>query len=200
MSTTSLFVELLIIGAGATVWVALFLFAVVGFPTEASALQNLVKDSESLLFMAAPAFIAFTYLLGIIVDRWADTLFGNFARRQDTDGGFFMFKTKEEAREARTFLYERSSALRDLFEYGRSRLRVCRGWGLNAALTGPAALLVIWIQLPPDAPRILFTVVTVVGCGLLAMGCYRAWKNLLRGESARLFAQYNQLHAELKAE
>src|SRR5579871_6842915 len=65
MGTTDLFVELIVIGVGAVGWISLFALTLVGYDRP---LINTVIGTPA---AAVPA-LAFTYLLGIIVDRIAD--------------------------------------------------------------------------------------------------------------------------------
>ncbi len=116
MSTTNLFVELIVIGTGAAFWIVLAIFTV--FNRAFVTLDNL---------MSWPALIpvlSIIYVAGIIVDRWADKIF-SFIWRDSLRAKWF--KTEDDYYAARTLIYTQSDSLRDLFEYSRSRLRICRG-------------------------------------------------------------------------
>lgn len=195
MNTTSLFAELMVIGAGAMVWVVLLVLAVVGPPAHDGFLLKELAHHDNLWVFSMFLLTALTYVLGIIVDRFADWAFGYVARYYKKKGGFFLFETKAEAREAKTVLYEKSSPLREVFEYGRSRLRVCRGWTFNALFIGVTGAAVVVFQLAeyPEKGLLLFTVVAAFG--LLTVGAFLAWRKLLKSESSRLYEQYQHLVA-----
>lgn len=67
MSTTDLFVELMVIGIGASIWLILFIFSIFGY-------EWVPVDRVASLFALIPV-AAVVYVLGIIVDRIADTIF-----------------------------------------------------------------------------------------------------------------------------
>ena len=67
MSTTNLFVELIVIGIGAAIWVVLAALAVFGY-------SWVPLDQVFSTFAAAP-FLGVVYVLGIILDRVADAVF-----------------------------------------------------------------------------------------------------------------------------
>jgi hypothetical protein len=79
---------------------------------------------------ALPALVGI-YLLGIIVDRIADTALHFFrAERRSLK----YFPTEEESIKQRGYVLTKSPYFATQFEYSRSRQRICRGWILNAPL------------------------------------------------------------------
>jgi hypothetical protein len=68
MSTTTLFVELVVIGAGAAGWLLLLVLAILN---PGAVPEGIVKPSTELLIAALPG----VYVLGIVTDRIADALF-----------------------------------------------------------------------------------------------------------------------------
>jgi hypothetical protein len=68
MSTTTLFVELVVVGVGALAWVCLLLMA--GLGHEWVPVDKLFSPS------ATVPVLALVYLLGIVTDRVADTVLG----------------------------------------------------------------------------------------------------------------------------
>lgn len=139
MSTTNLFVELLVIGVGAACWVALIIFGAVPLHEVPPAWLR----SYPLLLVSA----AFLYVFGIITDRAADwtfdKLFSGRIRQQ-------FFGSKREYQDARRLVMSSSSRLADLHEYGRTRIRISRGWSLNAAIAACVLSLEILAQ-PADS-------------------------------------------------
>jgi hypothetical protein len=121
MSTTALFVELLVIGLGAVAWIVLLILSIFG--------HEWVDTAAIGSPLATLGILSVAYVAGIVIDRVADVIFrplARFARAKSyTDLALF--------RKDRAYVYARS-ALRDLFEYGRSRIRIVRGWAVNSLL------------------------------------------------------------------
>ena len=186
MSTTSLFVELLIIGAGAAIWVGLLIVAV--FDVEW--LPALAASKELALPMLLPV-LSITYVLGILVDRLADRIFDGKSDRLRAE----RFPSREDYRHARTLIYVQSESLRDLFEYGRSRLRICRGWTVNSAF-----ILITFLffvigtkgRVSVHQPLLWFGSVASI---LLGFWSWWAWRGLTKGEYTLLYEQRDFLQA-----
>ena len=98
---------------------------------------------------------------------------------------------KVQYQRARTIVYDQSLSLRDWFQYGRSRLRICRGWTVNSLLCIATLNAFIWIRLPTDSPRLHLTLFSSVTFGLLAIGVLSAWHRLTDGEYQRLWEEYS---------
>lgn len=121
MATTRLFVELLVIGIGVAVWLS-FLLATI---------FNLRLDLRWWGLEGAPvfAFFGIAYVLGILVDRAAYSLFQPLEKHHREK---ILGEDPEPPVEDRErFILVQSSALRDQILYNRSRLRICRAWMLN---------------------------------------------------------------------
>lgn len=130
MQTTNLFVELVVIGVGSAIWLGLFVLAVFKY--------TWIPVARSFSIPEAIPALAVVYVLGIITDRIADVIFDNIFNkliwklvcqkkpyRDYTKGDFY---------EYRNTIWHESKRFGDLYEYGRSRQRICRGWALNALL------------------------------------------------------------------
>jgi len=123
MRSTSYFIELMIAGAGATVWVALLLFSFYGYewmPWE------YLKEAGVIIVLSP-----FVYVLGVIFDRFVDNFFDFYFKENYKNPKFL---PKEEYYQARTKVYMASDHLRDLMEYGKMRIRICRAWSFNSFL------------------------------------------------------------------
>jgi len=190
MSTTNLFVELIVIGVGALVWVSLVVLAAFGWQWVPA---DRVFSTEALLF-----FVAIIYLLGIVTDRIADAsierLFGNSLRR-----GFF--SDPREYHRSRLIILSRSERLAQLLEYGRSRLRICRGWAFNSLLAAVCLNIFLWTRVRDESFAAAVSVFgTIVFC-LLAATCFYSWKKLVITEYVKTKEQSGfLLEAEPKAE
>src|SRR5437879_7158676 len=186
MSTTSFFVELIVIGVGAAIWIVLAVLSIFGVSWLSTSSFN--KDLGFLL--VAPA-LTLVYVLGIITDRAADWVFGPWSRALQRRE----FADAKEYYRARTIVYARHEALTDLYEYGRSRLRICRGWALNATLILIAYDVFTGRQTSAGVRGLLWTTGTL-GFGLLAVGALAAWRGLTMAEVARLREQFHILASE----
>jgi len=186
MSTTSLFVELLMIGAGAAIWVGLLIVAIFG--TEW--LPAVAASKELALPLLLP-ILSITYVLGILVDRLADWFWDGKSDRLRAE----RFPSREDYRHARTLIYTEAESLRDLYEYGRSRLRICRGWTLNAAF-----ILITFVSFVLSTNGIVSLHQPLLWFGgaasaLLGFWSWWAWCRLTRGEYTQLSQQRDFLRA-----
>jgi hypothetical protein len=123
MATTELFAELLVIGIGAAIWLALLLGAVFGYRVDGG-LPTI--DTSALVALAGVA-----YVFGIVVDRLAYDVFRGVERRLSKT----ILGTRDLPAPA---ILEReiltgSKILGSQIQYNRSRLRICRAWTLNGA-------------------------------------------------------------------
>jgi hypothetical protein len=129
--------------------------------------------------------------LGIASDRIADTLFekwwNNKLRTEQ-------FPDRSDYYAARRIILTRSGRLSDLLEYGRSRLRICRGWALNATLIVVALNLLIWIRMP--GPRLALSLFGTVAGFLFAISSWYSWRNLSITEYRKVKEQAAFLAAE----
>lgn len=180
MSTTDLFVELVVVGLGAFSWLLLLLLAVLG--VDMALLHAILAESAA----ALPALVLI-YLLGIVTDRAADRLFNLLwvEKKQQSlyPGG------KNQFHADRTLVLGRSERFAQMYEYSRSRQRICRGWALNGTLLLVAALLLLFARFSqlPNLILLAFTIaVLLLG---LVYGCWRAWLWMVDTELRRLQEQ-----------
>ena len=175
MNTTNLFVELIVIGVGAVIWVLLLALSVFGYPG-----FSLNPDLWPIFLMP---FLAITYLLGIITDRVADSLI-EYIWNDDLRDSYF--ENREQYYNARRIIFLKSEKMTDLLEYGRSRLRICRGWVFNGlAIAG--SLLVFKHNWTSDVSDIVY-----FGCGLslsLSVLSFYSWRMLTKVEYKKIREQ-----------
>ncbi len=123
MGTTDLFVELIVIGIGAFAWIAIATLSIFGY--------KWIPLEQVFSVSAIVPFLSFVYIVGIVTDRIADVLFDViWIRRLQRKH----YSSVEAAREDRRLVYSKNEYLANLIEYGRSRLRICRGWAFNSVL------------------------------------------------------------------
>lgn len=118
MGTTNLFVELVVIGIGSTIWVLELLIIIFNWKI------NFIEVSNKLNTIALIPVLAIVYLLGIITDKVSDSIaakiWGDKCRRKIlNDKDYF---------EAITILEIKSQKSNNAIEYSRSRIRILRGW------------------------------------------------------------------------
>lgn len=175
MSTTNLFVELIVIGVGAFLWVVLLLVSILGYDKTAT---ELALTPGGLIFM-----LSVIYVLGIITDRLADGLFDILWGRKIRERNIGSLANYYDARRR---MSENSRHLADLLEYGRSRLRICRGWAFNSALTVLALNVFLIVAGETVANRTRTDLVGTIGLVLLTVGAWYSWKRIAESEYRRV--------------
>ncbi len=175
MATTNLFVELLVIGVGATCWVGLLIMAAFGFEfTQSEALNT---------YPVLVPLLAIVYLLGIISDRLADVVFDK-CFSQPLRAQFF--SQKRDYQDARRLVIDSSNRLADMHEYGRTRIRICRGWSLNAVLIAVCLNVLLQNQCAETQWFDLATQWGTAGCCLLSLACWWSWRLLCLTEYMKI--------------
>lgn len=183
MSTTNLFVELVVIGLGVAGWVAMLVIAAFG--------SSWIAMIETHWVIVALPALAVVYVCGIVWDRFADSVFDKLwavdlrAEYYVDIGAYY---------NARRTILTKSDSLSDLLEYGRSRLRICRGWALNAIAITISLNILIWTRYADMASTGLLSIVgTLLGVAI-AWGCQRAWKSLSHAEYRKIKEQSHFLN------
>lgn len=188
MTTTHLFVELLVVGLGALVWLFLLGAGLFGYDL------GVAFEGKWLSLETIFPLLTVAYLFGILIDRFADWLFHWWDARHLRDVfGRFHDPKKAYFRLRRTLIVDAPDLWQHL-EYGRSRLRICRGWAVNALLIA-ATLTYDW-AMGADAMSSL-AVERLIGCDLLllllAISCVLAWRELNRKEYRKIERQASWL-------
>ena len=176
MTTTHLFVELLVIGFGAIAWLVLLGAAVFGYDL----------DHRFLTWKTLVPLLSVVYVLGIIVDRVADWVLDRLDRRhldkyfKDNRDAYFV---------GRRTLVVFGPELWAHLEYGRSRLRICRGWALNAIMFLIAVNAYHWTHHPailqPGWRLVTANFALAIFCGL----CFACWWRLNKKEYQKIQRQ-----------
>ena len=135
MSTTNLFVELVVVGIGAMIWVCLLILS--GFGHEWIPVDKIFSGS------AIVPLLAIIYLLGIITDRLADILFGPIWAKGN--------KERIYGQDSVTYLADKQLVLfqtefAKLFEYNKIRQRICRGWTFNSIVILLSLHALLWFR------------------------------------------------------
>ena len=131
MGTTQLFVELLVIGLGAVIWVSLLADIVAGGQIR---FGDLWMDKGLLLPLVATA-----YALGLVLDRLVWSIFAPMERRCECE---CLRSLPEPRHRLERAVAKGDEASANDLKYNRSRLRICRAWTVNGALITIA--FVVW--------------------------------------------------------
>lgn len=216
MNTTHLFVELLVIGFGALAWLLLIVAAVLGYDIT-SVQSNLL--SLGTLFPILSFGYVLGILVDRIADWSFDWLWGERHFRQvyltdnedrasllqaaelpddlsslDADErarlATLFKRLKKDFFDDRRILVVGGAELWQFVEYGRSRLRICRGWVVNALLLA-FAFDIYWYfggaqSLPIDGLRVFYLNVVLL---LFAAICFFAWSRLNQQEYSKIRRQ-----------
>lgn len=178
MNTTNLFVELIVIGASTAGWLVLFSMSLFGF--------RWLPLAETLTLPALIALLPVVYVLGIVTDRIADAVFDRlWAERLRKN----WFSTRTEYYLARRQILTHSEHLSDNLEYGRSRLRICRGWAFNLVLAAVFLNLFIWTRIAGENWALgvsIFGTILILG---LALACWYSWRSLSISEYRKIKSQ-----------
>jgi 8-oxo-dGTP pyrophosphatase MutT (NUDIX family) len=163
MATTAVFAEILIVGLQVEAWLVLVLLSIFG--TKWIDLHS-VADFAALLTVVV---LGLAYVLGIILDRLADTLLDRFEKskrgkrvKRRFSKNEKLVKPEKVATMRMKVMLESDGATRFL-DYQRSRWRIARATVVNLALAGPAAALYLvttdvdwrWALVPPASALVL---------------------------------------------
>jgi hypothetical protein len=178
MSTTALFVELLVIGLGVTIWLALLIAAVFGYT-----FSNFASNVS--IFALAPIF-GIAYLLGIIIDRIAYELFSGLENR--IRNRIIVVSGSSPTTQAQErFILTNSELLRDQIIYNRSRLRICRSWVINFILIAFSSA--IWSYVTKLYNAFILSLLGVI----FALVTFWVWRKLSEDYYYNIKASYEYL-------
>jgi len=171
MKTTSLFVELLVIGTGTLIWIILLLNAL-GIDV-----LNSIKTYLEFELMLTSLALAIIYTLGIVTDRLADGLLSIPAKKIRSK----IYPNRKEIIIDKVEIYNNATPLVDMIDYGRSRLRICRGWIFNLVFIQLSGNWNLW-KLSGKSQLMIFNIFMIV----LLVGLYYAWSNLAQKEYEKI--------------
>lgn len=141
MSTTTLFVELLIVGLEACTWLTLLIGALFGFDW----LLAFVSAFEKAEAFTTAVLLCFAYLVGIVVEEVSDWLIKPWASRIRIRA--LKQKTGQpESYDMQAYVYSHSSEATKQLDYMRSRRRILRASIFNIAMISVFALITTWTR------------------------------------------------------
>lgn len=135
------YLELIIAGAGALLWILILSIDVFGAEWFYVELRQILEISDGLLFAIVFILFPFVFVSGIIMDRISDYLFDRFINIKMSKK---YFQNKYEYQKAKSLIFYKSSNLKALYEYGRMRSRICRSWTVNSILILISLNYLIW--------------------------------------------------------
>jgi hypothetical protein len=168
MQTTLLFIEILLTGIQSLVWIGLIVTWVFG--NNLSNFLPLQKLSDWITPLTLILF-GFVYLLGIIIDRFADWVFANKddkLREKYTKG-----KSKLKIQSIKYKLSKEKGITKHL-DYNRSRARIVRSGTLNFGIAAITAFLRIIIS--GWNSEIAYLILTI--SLFFTFGSYYSWRKL----------------------
>lgn len=165
------FLEVAIVGAGATVWFALATLSVTGYKWISPDLFG----TQGLLLLALPL----AFILGIIIDAVGDELFEGpkGVIRENSFGPDHEAAVIRLRREAYA-----SPSEQPALEYVRRRLRIARGWVVNSAALAISLNAFVWLQAPDSLPLARISIWGSAAAILLTVGSIFATRSLLTSE------------------
>ena len=131
MTTTQLFVELLIIGFGVVIWVGVLVAALFGY--------NFKTFMSNINVAILTPLLAFSYVIGIVLDRIAHRLFRNIEEKNRLK--IFGRDSAPSPEDKERYVILKGDKFRSQITYNRSRLRICRSWSINFLFISMALLL-----------------------------------------------------------
>ncbi|MEO0458002.1 MAG: hypothetical protein AAF152_15680 [Cyanobacteria bacterium P01_A01_bin.114] len=189
MNTTDLFVELIVIGVGGIIWVAILVLGIFGY--------DWVPFNQVLSLPSLLPILAITYIFGIVTDRLADELFDKIWKPALAQR---VYAKDGDDYDDRRYIYLRSERLANLLEYGRSRLRICRGWTLNTLLILISLNLFIQRQVTASSTKLTMFVFSNVFLILLTYGLWFSWRQLALADYRKVKRQSAWLKSHTSAE
>ena len=174
MGTTNLVVELMVIGVGAVVAVLLTAMTVFGV--------QWVPVKALLAVQTVIPMLAITYVMGILMDRFADKAFEKWSTKIRK----IYFPGNVEYHAARRTILTKSDPLAAIMRYGRSRIRVVRGWTVNGVLLALAGAAFIAVRVDDAELRFILLAFHLLMTAALTGGCMIAWRRLSNYEYLKI--------------
>jgi hypothetical protein len=169
MSTTALFIELLITGVQAAIWLALLILCLLGFDWIN---PERLKGFEVAL---AVVLLPIVYPAGVFIDNLADRLFRPWELKIRE-----AYNLKKTQSALKLLMQTKDQSLASHFAYIRSRIRISRSSTFNFALMTIASVVFTAVRLR-GVPRFPFwrmlLLEILIGLSLTAMSAL-AWRHI----------------------
>jgi hypothetical protein len=182
METTELFVELIVIGYGTLFWLLFLITSFLGY--------SWINFDKIPSVIAIVPSLVLAYVLGILVDRLADWSFRTWDRKIRMVQLTEKSNICEDYQRVRTIVFDSSESLRDWFYYGRSRVRICRGWAINFIFILVTANLFTSMQLSLIELKFKIYVILNSIISMFLLISVFSWHRLTSSEYERLAQEY----------
>ena len=163
METTALYVELVIIGLEVSLWITSFSI----YFTDVKYFPQMIETMEKL--PVSILLIGVMYILGLIFDRAADTLFAPVEKCCRFKSGLVADST---------ILIWKKSNQEEYFKFTRSKLRILRASSINVPLFFIALLLNIVRGIGWEA--VIFWFALAIGIGLSIFSVWGCWDAMMK--------------------
>ena len=189
MATTSLFVEILVIGSIAEIWIALLLLSFVDINAAlASPTVALMEKFSTLLLFP---LLAITYAIGWVINFLAETAFKPYFQKRFRDQ---VFKRADVSyTEARSTVFQISSEeVITEMEFDRHILRITRGSVLNFLMIA----IVLLLRVDKGSP------VVIAGISLslaIAIVSFVQWLTRYRHSYSRILDAYKAISPKIES-
>ena len=180
MYTTSLIVELLVIGFNGLAWILLIILSVFGY--------DFNIDVSELAIGSLPV-LCLAYIVGIVTDRVADVIFEKLWTDSFKND---LFKSRTEYHDSRTKIIMNSDRLAEIIENGRSRVRICRGCAFNSFVTIICFNVFVWARVLGTGAALGIALFGNLFLTLLCIGLWFAWKKLITASYIKIREQSKQ--------
>lgn len=170
MSSTAMFIELLVVGFEALIWIALLIGTLFGVDWVPS-LQDIFAHAEILV---TAILIGLAYLLGIIIDAITDAILEKWEVRivRSVQG-----EKKVSKLDMLTHAISTIESARAVLRYPRSRIRILRSSMFNLGLISVGALCLLWTRFSVQSSLRTGLTLFIVTAGLILTGAsvYAYW-------------------------
>jgi hypothetical protein len=188
LATTSLFVEILVIGSIAEIWIALFLLSLVDINTALS--SSIVTLAEKFSTLLLFPLLALTYAIGWVVNFLAERLFKPYFQTTFRDQVFKGAGVKYT--EARSIVVQNASEeVINETEFDRHILRIASGSVLNFLMIA----LVLLLRVDRNSPL----VIAGIGVSLvIAVASFFQWLTRYRHSYSRILDAYKAISSQVE--
>lgn len=189
MATTSLFVEILVIGSIAEIWITLFLLSFVNINAAlASSVVTLAEKFSTLLLFP---LLALTYAIGWVINFLAERLFKPYFQTKFRDQVFKGAGVKYT--EARSIVVQNASEeVINEMEFDRHILRIARGSVLNFVMIA----IVLLLRVDGNSPL----VIAGIGVSLaIAVVSFFQWLTRYRHSYSRILDAYSAIGSKAES-
>jgi hypothetical protein len=116
---------------------------------------------------------------GIVADRVSDATFDILWGRRLRARSF---SDQHDYYQSYCRIFTMSERLANLHDYGRSRLRICRGWAVNSVLIAVAGNVLVWTRVADGVLRSTLAITITSSMAAMAVLSWWAWKRLTESE------------------